>query len=263
MRPMAFIIVSPAFPSNGRRACGASRRSFDCLTACRPDGGALWGLGASIPLPEPEPATACRNAPTACGGTAETVHWLLSLRIAPGRDALVFRWPVRFPFMTTTTSAHPPQSRPPIAPTSKAQPAVAAAGVLAMALLLAGWIQVLQAPYRQQNEKAVFITAVLFAAILAAVPGIYILRRRRDAQPETAGLAFLGTLTVLLLAIYFFWVRWYVFFPADIWTWSEGDYVNDMLKFSVGYLSQGGLLSSSRTAYSLATAYAPASKSSY
>ena len=148
---------------------------------------------------------------------------------------MVFRWPVRFPFMTTTTSAHPPQSRPPIAPTSKAQPAVAAAGVLAMALLLAGWIQVLQAPYRQQNEKAVFITAVLFAAILAAVPGIYILRRRRDAQPETAGLAFLGTLTVLLLAIYFFWVRWYVFFPADIWTWSEGDYVNDMLKFSVGY----------------------------
>ena len=132
-----------------------------------------------------------------------------------------------------------------------------------MALLLAGWIQVLQAPYQQQNEKAVFITAVLFAAILAAVPGLYILRRRRDAQPETAGLAFLGTLTVLPLAIYFFWVRWYVFFPADIWTWSEGDYVNDMLKFSVGYLSQGGLLSSSRTAYSLATAYAPASKSSY
>ena len=40
---------------------------------------------------------------------------------------------------------------------------------------------------------------------------------------------------MLLLAIYFFWVQWYVFFPADIWIWSEGDFVSDRLKFLTGY----------------------------
>ncbi|MGD0201198.1 MAG: hypothetical protein ABSD27_10665, partial [Bryobacteraceae bacterium] len=118
--------------------------------------------------------------------------------------------------------------------TTAGRAAVAAGAVLAVALALAGLIQRLQS-LQQSNERAVLGTVLLFAAILAAAPTVYILRMRRHAQPETAGLAFLSTLAVLLVAVYFFWVRWYVFFPADIWNWSEGEFVNDILKFSVGY----------------------------
>ena len=46
---------------------------------------------------------------------------------------------------------------------------------------------------------------------------------------------FLATASVLLLAGYFYWVSWYVSFPADILIWSEGDFVNDIIKFSAGY----------------------------
>jgi hypothetical protein len=112
--------------------------------------------------------------------------------------------------------------------------AVSGVIVLVAALVLAGLIHEIEAS-QQSNERAVLITGVLFAAILAAAPACYLWRTRRHAQPETAGLAFLSTLTVLLVAVYFFWVHWYVFFPADILIWSEGEFVNDMLKFSVGY----------------------------
>ena len=112
--------------------------------------------------------------------------------------------------------------------------AVCAVGTLGVALALAGLIQALQSS-GQQPERAVLVIGVVFAAILIAVPGAYLLSGRQSAQPETACLTFLSTMAVLLVAIYFFWVRWYVFFPADIWIWSEGDFVNDMLKFSLGY----------------------------
>jgi hypothetical protein len=112
---------------------------------------------------------------------------------------------------------------------------MAAVGVLGIALAVAVCIHALQASLRSQPERAVLATGVLFATILAAVPGAYILYRRRNAHPETIGLAFLSTCAVLLLATYLFWVSAYIFFPADILTWSEGDFVNDILKFSVGY----------------------------
>ena len=112
--------------------------------------------------------------------------------------------------------------------------ALAAAGVLAAALALAGCIQFLETRLLQP-ERAVLATGLLFALILAAVPIAYVLRLRGAARPETAGLAILATCSVLLLAIYFFWVSWYVFFPADIWIWSESDFVNDILKMLVGY----------------------------
>ena len=128
----------------------------------------------------------------------------------------------------------PPERRIHLLETAGDSAVLAGAAVLVLALALAALIQALHA-WKQQNEPAVLVTAVLFAAILAAVPGLYILSRRRNAQPETVGLAFLTTMAVLPVAIYFFWVRWYVFFPADIWVWSEGEYVNDILKFSIGY----------------------------
>jgi len=111
---------------------------------------------------------------------------------------------------------------------------VSTAAVLTIALAMAASIYAVQAK-QPQPERAVLEIAALFALILAAVPGGYLLRTRGNAQPGTAGLMFLGTTCVLLLAVYFFWVSWYVFFPADFLIWSEGDFVNDTLKASVGY----------------------------
>src|SRR5712691_9028691 len=115
---------------------------------------------------------------------------------------------------------------------SSLTPMICAALVSGAALALDGCIGLVQAG--RPPEQAVLRTAFLLAAILAAVPGVYVLRRGSSARPGTAGLAFLTACGISLLAIYFFWVRSYVFFPADILIWSEGDFLNDILKFSVG-----------------------------
>lgn len=120
--------------------------------------------------------------------------------------------------------------------TESTGPTAAAAGaVLAIALCLGWMIRALQAPLQQQTERAVLLTGVLLGGILITVPGVYLLRMRANARPEVLGIVVLSTLAMLLLAVYFFWVGWYVFFPADIWIWSEGDFVNDIMKFSTGY----------------------------
>ena len=118
--------------------------------------------------------------------------------------------------------------------TGVSRPAAAALLVIAVSAALAGLIQTLQTAVRQP-ERAVMLVGLVFVSILAAAPGIYILRAGRKAEPETAALCFLGACSVVLLAIYFFWVSWFVFFPADMLTWSENDFLNDLVKFSVGY----------------------------
>ncbi len=125
----------------------------------------------------------------------------------------------------------PPSFEPKVA--SVRRIALYSAGVLAVALALADGIHALQVG--RQPEKAVLVVGIVFAAMLAAIPCFYVLRMRRQAEPGMVGLIFLATCSILLLAIYFFWVSWYVFFPADFLIWSEGDFVNEMLKFSVGY----------------------------
>lgn len=135
------------------------------------------------------------------------------------------------------TQTKPPLERP-LAPTSlpgAVGTAAIALAALCAALLLSWGIQVLQASFGQQNERAVMMTAVLFAVILMAAPGVYLLREGTQSKPETAGLVFLSACTVVLMAVYFYCVASYVFFPADFLVWSEGDFVNDVLKFSTGY----------------------------
>jgi len=134
--------------------------------------------------------------------------------------------------MSAPTTTEPRASRPSIAAHRFAL-AISSAGVLGAALALAGCIALLQAG--RPFERAVLDTGIFLAAILGAVPAAYVLRKRSSALPGTAGLAFLTACGISLLAIYFFWVSSYVFFPADILIWSEGDFLNDILKFSVGY----------------------------
>jgi hypothetical protein len=114
-----------------------------------------------------------------------------------------------------------------------AVPVIAAGAVVALALGLAYAIERLQAG--RAGEQAVMLTGVLIAAVLGAFPGVYLIRQRVHAQPGTAGLVFLTGCTISLLSIYFFWVSSYVTFPADMLIWSEGDFMNDILKFSIGY----------------------------
>src|SRR5438045_1881306 len=108
-----------------------------------------------------------------------------------------------------------------------------AAGVLTVALALAGAIGAIQKG--QTAPRAVIMTAVLMAGVMGLAAVAYLLLVRQHAQPSTTGLAFLCASAVSLLAFYFFWVSSYVFFPADILIWSEGDFINDIIKFTVGY----------------------------
>ena len=84
-------------------------------------------------------------------------------------------------------------------------------------------------------EGAVALTGLIIGSILIAVPGSYLLLQGRNARPSAAGLTFLGACAVCLLGIYLYWVSSYVFFPADDLIWAEGDFVNDIIKFSAGY----------------------------
>jgi len=111
--------------------------------------------------------------------------------------------------------------------------ALSAAGVLLAAVVLAGFAHLIQAG--RDAERGVLLTACVFGAILAAIPAIYLLRERRTADPAKLGLLVATGCAVLLLAGYLFSISGYLFFPADFLTWSESDFVNDILKFSVGY----------------------------
>ncbi len=118
---------------------------------------------------------------------------------------------------------------------SVAKMAAASTLVLVAALALAACVKTIEAPLASQPEKAVIAAGALLAAIVVIAPGLYMLRLGRSLRPETACLAFLAACSLVMLAAYFFWIREYVFFPADILVWSESDFVNDILKRSVGY----------------------------
>ena len=134
--------------------------------------------------------------------------------------------------MSALVSSLPPVVETPIRNKSTT-PIAAAAVVLALALAVAFAIARVQAG--RAGEQAVMLTGVLLAAVLGAFPGVYLIRQRLRAQPGTTGLVFLTGCAVSLLGIYFFVVSSYVTFPADMLMWSEGDFMNDILKFSIGY----------------------------
>jgi hypothetical protein len=136
--------------------------------------------------------------------------------------------------MNSPVSIEPQTDHPalPSAP-ARGRTVLAAAGVLVVAALLAGCVQLLQAG--RNPERGVLLTAAVFGLILAAIPALYLLRERRAADAGTLGLLTATGCAVLLLAGYLFSISGYVFFPADFLIWSESDFVNDILKFSLGH----------------------------
>lgn len=110
-------------------------------------------------------------------------------------------------------------------------------GVLALlsALPVAFLIHLINEGLPDRPERAVQVVGGLFVILLTIPPAIYLLVRRRSADPGRLGLIVLATLSMLLVATYLYWVSFYVLFPADILIWSESDFVNDILKFRLGY----------------------------
>jgi hypothetical protein len=66
-------------------------------------------------------------------------------------------------------------------------------------------------------------------------PCVYLLRRKKASNPWILSSIIIGVVSILLVAVYLFWISSQIFFPADILIWSESDFINDILKFRTGY----------------------------
>ena len=110
-------------------------------------------------------------------------------------------------------------------------------GVLSLlsAAPVAYLIYIINQTFLNRPERAVMIIGVLFVILIVVPPAIYLISKRRLANPWRLGLIVVATICVLLVSVYIYWVSSYVYFPADILTWSEGDFVNDILKFRLSY----------------------------
>jgi len=110
-------------------------------------------------------------------------------------------------------------------------------GVLSLlsAVPVAYLIYFINETFTDRPERAVMIIGVLFAILFILPPAVYLISKRRLASPWRLGLILIATISVLLVSVYIYWVSSFVLFPADILTWSEGDFVNDILKFRLSY----------------------------
>jgi hypothetical protein len=84
-------------------------------------------------------------------------------------------------------------------------------------------------------ETSLVLGVGLLATLLAVPPLGYVLVRRRAVDPAVLGLLVLAVGGIGLASAYLASVWPYVRFPADIFIWSESDYVNDIIKFRLGY----------------------------
>lgn len=117
-----------------------------------------------------------------------------------------------------------------------------ARGLLAGSLVIIGAALVALLVIRPINDvfpdkpdtATVFVGAI-FGILLIVPPALYLLWRRREAQPGTLGLVVLTTVAALLVSVYLYRASFFILFPADILIWSETDFVNDILKFRLGY----------------------------
>jgi hypothetical protein len=106
---------------------------------------------------------------------------------------------------------------------------------LLLALTLTGIIYIIYQAFESQPEKAVTMIFGFTGLCIILPATFYMLVKRQSSNSGTVGLIVLISIAILLVAIYFFWVSFYVKFPGDFLIWSESDFVNDILKFRVGY----------------------------
>jgi hypothetical protein len=93
----------------------------------------------------------------------------------------------------------------------------------------------LEVVWPSQPERVVQVAALFTVAVIVLSAGIYLGLSGKAAGPRRAGLVMMAAVGTVLVAFYLTWVSHYIEFPADILIWSEGDFVNDIVKFRVGY----------------------------
>jgi hypothetical protein len=120
-------------------------------------------------------------------------------------------------------------------PTSSVRVILPALFVICSAGFLALVIYYLHTLSPQNPERAAQWVGIFSLSMIGLTSGAYIVLSRRRCNPAILGLILLTTLSVLLVSVYLYWVSFYVLFPADILLWSESDFVNDVLKFRIGY----------------------------
>jgi hypothetical protein len=109
--------------------------------------------------------------------------------------------------------------------------ALSVAAAIAVALLLGAVNQALGS----QPQRAAYVSGALFAVVLVGPAAAYLLTRRATASAGTLAVIGLASIGVLLTGRYLSWAAPYVVFPADFLIWSESDFVNDIVKFRIGY----------------------------
>jgi hypothetical protein len=104
-----------------------------------------------------------------------------------------------------------------------------------VATVAAGRIRAMHAAWPDQPERVVQTAALGAGLYIALSVAVYLAVARKRAIPGRAGLLVLAGVATTFAAFYLTWVSYYLDFPADILIWSEGDFVNDIVKFRIGY----------------------------
>ena len=106
------------------------------------------------------------------------------------------------------------------------------AGLLA-ACLVAGLLRAVHAWTGGTSGKLALYGVI--AGLLVLPMAIFLGKKRKSARPNEALLVGFATASSLLVSVYLFGVSFYLLYPADFLMWSETDFINDILKFRVGY----------------------------
>ncbi len=87
----------------------------------------------------------------------------------------------------------------------------------------------------EQPERAVMLAGAFLTAVMVLPVALHLARQRSAARIDRLALLALSSVAVVLVGIYLYWVSFPVQFPGDILIWSESDFVNDIVKFRLGY----------------------------
>src|SRR5262245_58225574 len=119
--------------------------------------------------------------------------------------------------------------------TGSLRDAVFGLSALAGAAAIAAFIFAVHSLLPDRSETAVGVSGAGLAVLMTLPAAMHVLRLRNAADPlRTSILAVLGVLMVLA-GVYLYRAMTQVLFPADIFIWSENDFVNDIIKLRVGY----------------------------
>jgi hypothetical protein len=111
---------------------------------------------------------------------------------------------------------------------------IAGTATMVGAALFAVIVTAIQAWLPGNGERAILAIGLAAAAVLP-IPILADLFWRRRVEPRRVAVLALSGLLVVLSGVYLSEALAYARFPADLFIWSESDFVNDILKLRLGY----------------------------